>query len=117
MRRTICAVLLAAVACGTAGAADWKKVRIATEGAYAPWNYKDAAGNLAIEIDSEVTVSCKCFGLDRTSRRSEELEPWRLFRGLGLRQLGLSHRLWACSLRSHLRQPTLQAQSFLVLRL
>jgi octopine/nopaline transport system substrate-binding protein len=33
-------------------AKDWKKVRIATEGAYAPWNFTDASGKLAgFEID------------------------------------------------------------------
>ncbi|HSN23533.1 MAG TPA: transporter substrate-binding domain-containing protein [Methylomicrobium sp.] len=33
-------------------AKDWKKVRIGTEGAYAPWNFMDASGKLAgFEID------------------------------------------------------------------
>ncbi len=35
---------------GAAG--DWKKVKIATEGAYPPWNYTDASGKLiGFEID------------------------------------------------------------------
>jgi octopine/nopaline transport system substrate-binding protein len=41
---------LLAVACLLAGAAeakDWTKIRIATEGAYAPWNFKEASGDLA----------------------------------------------------------------------
>ena len=28
-------------------AGDWQKIKIATEGAYPPWNYVDASGNLA----------------------------------------------------------------------
>ena len=52
--------LLAAAALATgvataASAADWGKgstVRIATEGAYAPWNYTDSSGNLVgFEVD------------------------------------------------------------------
>ena len=31
---------------GQATAAE--KIKIATEGAYAPWNYKDSAGNLVV---------------------------------------------------------------------
>jgi ABC-type amino acid transport substrate-binding protein len=27
-------------------AGDWEKVKIATEGAYPPWNFIDASGNL-----------------------------------------------------------------------
>ena len=48
------AALTAGVATG-ASAADWGKgstVRIATEGAYAPWNYTDSSGNLVgFEVD------------------------------------------------------------------
>ena len=41
-----------ALAFGGAEAKDWKKVRIGTEGAYAPWNMTDASGKLAgFEID------------------------------------------------------------------
>ncbi len=48
--------LMAAVAvaliAGPAGAQDYKNVTVATEGAYKPWNFKDAAGNLVgFEID------------------------------------------------------------------
>ena len=33
-------------------AGDWQKIKIATEGAYPPWNYLDASGNLVgFEID------------------------------------------------------------------
>lgn len=65
--------LLAAAALATgfaaaASAADWGKgseVRIATEGAYAPWNYTDSSGNLVgFEVDlyqdlcARMEVSC-----------------------------------------------------------
>ena len=34
------------------GAGDWQKIKIATEGAYPPWNYVDASGNLVgFELD------------------------------------------------------------------
>ncbi len=37
---------------GSAAAQDWSTIRIATEGAYAPWNFQTAAGELAgFEID------------------------------------------------------------------
>lgn len=37
---------------GPAEAKDWKKVKIATEGAYAPWNFTDPSGKLVgFEID------------------------------------------------------------------
>ena len=46
------AVGVAVLACGVAEAKDWKKVRIGTEGAYAPWNVTDASGKLVgFEID------------------------------------------------------------------
>ena len=46
------AVGVAVLACGVAEAKDWKKVRIGTEGAYAPWNATDASGKLiGFEID------------------------------------------------------------------
>ncbi|WP_448190356.1 lysine/arginine/ornithine ABC transporter substrate-binding protein [Azospirillum sp. sgz301742] len=46
------AVGAAVLACGVAEAKDWKKVRIGTEGAYAPWNATDASGKLiGFEID------------------------------------------------------------------
>ena len=35
-----------------AGAGEWKKIKIATEGAYPPWNYVDDSGNLVgFELD------------------------------------------------------------------
>ncbi|MCC7045828.1 MAG: transporter substrate-binding domain-containing protein [Alphaproteobacteria bacterium] len=51
--------LLAATACvaalavaGTAEAKDWSKIKIATEGAYAPWNFTNSAGKLeGFEVD------------------------------------------------------------------
>jgi octopine/nopaline transport system substrate-binding protein len=37
---------------GAAEAKDWKKIRIATEGAYAPWNATDSSGKLiGFEVD------------------------------------------------------------------
>jgi octopine/nopaline transport system substrate-binding protein len=45
------AAVLLALGAG-AEAKEWKKVRIATEGAYPPWNFTDASGKLAgFEID------------------------------------------------------------------
>lgn len=49
---------------GTANSAEWKKVRIATEGAFKPWNFVDASGNLAgfeIELGADL---CKRLGLE-----------------------------------------------------
>ncbi|MCR9255556.1 MAG: transporter substrate-binding domain-containing protein [Alphaproteobacteria bacterium] len=50
----IAAVTLAVgpLAVGQASADDWNKVRIATEGAYAPWNFTDSSGKLVgFELD------------------------------------------------------------------
>jgi len=48
---TIAGLAVAAVA-GAAEAKDWKKVKIATEGAYEPWNFTDASGKLVgFEVD------------------------------------------------------------------
>ncbi|MEQ8587846.1 MAG: transporter substrate-binding domain-containing protein [Thalassobaculaceae bacterium] len=51
----LAAAALAAGVASTASAADWGKgstVRIATEGAYAPWNYTDSSGALVgFEVD------------------------------------------------------------------
>lgn len=53
MQRII--ILLFAIsvfAAGQAQAADWDKIRIATEGAYAPWNFTDSSGKLVgFELD------------------------------------------------------------------
>ena len=62
----IAAVALVAVAgiAGVADAKDWKKVRIASEGAYPPWNSTDASGKLiGFEIDAANEL-CKRAGLD-----------------------------------------------------
>ena len=60
-----------AVACSAADAKDWKKVRIATEGAYAPWNITDASGKLGgFEIDlandlcKRMKVECEIIAQD-----------------------------------------------------
>jgi octopine/nopaline transport system substrate-binding protein len=47
------AVALALIATdASAQAKDWKKIKIATEGAYAPWNFMDPGGKLAgFEVD------------------------------------------------------------------
>jgi octopine/nopaline transport system substrate-binding protein len=46
------AALALALAAAAAEAKDWKKIRIATEGAYAPWNFTNSAGKLeGFEVD------------------------------------------------------------------
>jgi octopine/nopaline transport system substrate-binding protein len=45
-------MILALALAGPAAAKDYKDIKIATEGAYAPYNFKDAGGNLVgFEID------------------------------------------------------------------
>ena len=55
LRKSLLAVglLVAAALSGApADASDWSKIRIATEGAYAPWNFKTASGELdGFDID------------------------------------------------------------------
>ena len=55
MKKLMTAIAVAAalaVGAGSALAKDWKKVRIATEGAYAPWNFTDSSGKLiGFELD------------------------------------------------------------------
>jgi octopine/nopaline transport system substrate-binding protein len=53
---TLCCAMIGATLLGVAGAdaqtKDWSKIRIATEGAYAPWNFSEAGGKLSgFEID------------------------------------------------------------------
>lgn len=44
--------LVAALFAGQSIAGDWSKIRIATEGAYAPWNFTDSSGQLVgFELD------------------------------------------------------------------
>lgn len=75
MQKTLAAALLAAAAlalplalplAGPAAAKDWKTVRIATEGAYMPWNGADASGkligfeiDLAAELCKKAAVTCE----------------------------------------------------------
>ena len=47
-------------------AGDWERVKIATEGAYPPWNLRDASGKLVgFEVDlanalcSQMNVACE----------------------------------------------------------
>ncbi|WP_234189165.1 lysine/arginine/ornithine ABC transporter substrate-binding protein [Shinella sp. NM-101] len=52
LKSTLAALLLAVVATGTVSAQEQKKVTIATEGAYAPWNFSGPNGALeGFEID------------------------------------------------------------------
>lgn len=49
MKKIVAALALGAIVAsvgGMAEAKDWKKIRIATEGAYAPWNATDPSGKL-----------------------------------------------------------------------
>lgn len=62
----IVAALAAAMLAGPAVAKDYKSIKIATEGAYKPWNFKDAAGNLVgFEIDY-VAELCNRMGIKCT---------------------------------------------------
>lgn len=45
-RRFILAAATGILLAGSAAAQDWSTIRIATEGAYAPWNFTNAAGEL-----------------------------------------------------------------------
>jgi len=60
----ISAVVAAVALSGVAQAKEWKKVRVATEGAYAPWNATDPSGKLVgfdIDLINEI---CKRQKLD-----------------------------------------------------
>jgi octopine/nopaline transport system substrate-binding protein len=66
--KKIAIILVAAVMSlsGTAVAKDWSTIRIATEGAYKPWNYTDSAGNLiGYEIDLYADL-CARMGVECT---------------------------------------------------
>ena len=68
MKKIATAVAAATVAfgvsAGAALAADWSKITIATEGAYAPWNFTDSNGNLVgFEIDLAQDL-CKRMGAE-----------------------------------------------------
>ena len=61
---TIGAIIAMSIA-GAVQASDYKKITVATEGAYAPWNYKDSAGkligfelDLARDLCSRMKVEC-----------------------------------------------------------
>ncbi len=65
------AVGAAVLACGVAQAKEWKKVRIGTEGAYAPWNATDASGklvgfemDLAKDLCARMKVECEIIAQD-----------------------------------------------------
>jgi len=78
VRKSIVALALGAVAltfagafAGAADAKDWKKIRIATEGAYAPWNATDASGklvgfepDLAKELCKRMNAECEVVAQD-----------------------------------------------------
>jgi octopine/nopaline transport system substrate-binding protein len=67
IRRVIfIAAVLSAFFVSQGGAADWERVKIATEGAYPPWNFRDASGKLVgFEVDlanalcSQMNVACE----------------------------------------------------------
>jgi len=66
MKKLILMIVVAAMAAsGAAMAKDYKKIKVATEGAYAPWNYKDSAGklvgfelDLATDLCKRMSVQC-----------------------------------------------------------
>lgn len=62
---------IVAAAAGTAEAKEWKKVRVATEGAYAPWNATDPSGkligfevDLAKELCKKMNAECEIVAQD-----------------------------------------------------
>jgi len=61
----IAAVAVAMIG-GPAVAKDYKSINVATEGAYAPWNFKDSAGNL-VGFEPDLVVDlCKRMGVQCT---------------------------------------------------
>lgn len=74
MKKIVAALALGAivaVAGIAAEAKDWKKIRIATEGAYAPWNATDPSGklvgfepDLALELCKRIKAECEIVAQD-----------------------------------------------------
>jgi len=61
----IAAVAVAMIG-GPAVAKDYKSIKVATEGAYAPWNFKDSAGNL-VGFEPDLVIDlCKRMGVQCT---------------------------------------------------
>lgn len=63
---TILVILAAAMFAGNGLAGDWSKIRIATEGAYAPWNFTDSSGklvgfelDLAMDLCTRMNAECE----------------------------------------------------------
>lgn len=67
MKLLVAVVVIAALAlAGPVAAKDYKNIKIATEGAYAPYNFKDAGGNLVgFEIDLAKDL-CQRMGINCT---------------------------------------------------
>ena len=73
-KKIIGALALGAIVAAAAGAAEakeWKKVRVATEGAYAPWNATDPSGkligfevDLAKELCKKMNAECEIVAQD-----------------------------------------------------
>jgi octopine/nopaline transport system substrate-binding protein len=62
----VIALIAALALAGTAMAKDYKNIKIATEGAYAPYNFKDSGGNLVgFEVDLAAEL-CKRMGVKYT---------------------------------------------------
>lgn len=74
MKKIVAALALGAIVAvaGTAAEAkEWKKIRIATEGAYAPWNATDPSGkligfepDLAMELCKKMKAECEIVAQD-----------------------------------------------------
>ncbi|OYD86310.1 transporter substrate-binding domain-containing protein [Azospirillum brasilense] len=74
MKKIVAALALGAIVAvaGTAAEAkEWKKIRIATEGAYAPWNATDPSGkligfepDLALELCKKMKAECEIVAQD-----------------------------------------------------
>lgn len=67
MKKLVILTAVAALAFGpVAMAKDYKSIKIATEGAYAPWNFKDSSGNLkGFEVDLAADL-CKRMNIECT---------------------------------------------------